>query len=474
MFYLYFFFNGHLIIIVIVLTSQSDHGHVEDLIAMSGKLKKRHKLHGSTLTDQILGTDHAGSNRSRKSQKKPKVDLSEETDYVSEKISKRVLDEARRQQDELEEEYGISAFPSSLKGKMTKLQKPLGEECGSDSESDNDAVGPLPSNSESCPVVTEEEEEAMKVFMSAKQPERRTLADVIMEKLREKETEIVSQMSDHPNAIASRMDGRVAAVFNGVGLILSKYRSGKLPKAFKVIPSLSNWEEALYLTEPDKWTAAAMWQATRIFASNLNSSRAQRFYNLVLLPRVRDDIAEYKRLNYHLYSALKKALYKPAAFFKGILLPLCDSGTCTLREALIISSILAKTSIPVLHSSAALLKIAEMEYSGANSIFMRTLFEKKYALPYRVIDAAVFHYVHFQQDPRNLPVLWHQSLLSFVQRYKEDISLEQKETLLELIRHKTHVGITPEIRREIVHSKCRDIGDTYMKKSQQQNDTMDT
>ena len=26
-----------------------------------------------------------------------------------------------------------------------------------------------------------------------------------------------------------------------------------------------------------------------------------RFFNLVLLPRVRDDITEYKRLNYHLY-----------------------------------------------------------------------------------------------------------------------------------------------------------------------------
>lgn len=44
---------------------------------------------------------------------------------------------------------------------------------------------------------------------------------------------------------------------------------------------------------------------------------AQRFYNLVLLPRIRDDIAEYKRLNFHLYMALKKALFKPAAWFKG-------------------------------------------------------------------------------------------------------------------------------------------------------------
>lgn len=49
---------------------------------------------------------------------------------------------------------------------------------------------------------------------------------------------------------------------------------------------------------------------------------AQRFYNLVLLPRIRDDITEYKRLNFHLYSALKKALFKPGAWFKGQ----CGSG----------------------------------------------------------------------------------------------------------------------------------------------------
>lgn len=56
--------------------------------------------------------------------------------------------------------------------------------------------------------------------------------------------------------------------------------------------------------------------ATRIFTSNLNPRMAQRYFNLVLLPRVRDDIAEYKKLNFHLYMALKKSLFKPAAFFK--------------------------------------------------------------------------------------------------------------------------------------------------------------
>ena len=40
-------------------------------------------------------------------------------------------------------------------------------------------------------------------------------------------------------------------------------------------------------------------------------------------------------------------------------------------------------------------------------------------------------------------------------RYKQDLTAEQKEALLEVLRAKTHFQITPEIRREIVHSVAR-------------------
>lgn len=43
-----------------------------------------------------------------------------------------------------------------------------------------------------------------------------------------------------------------------------------------------------------------MYEATRIFTSNLNAAMAQRFFNLVLLPRIRDDILDEKKLNFHL------------------------------------------------------------------------------------------------------------------------------------------------------------------------------
>lgn len=34
-------------------------------------------------------------------------------------------------------------------------------------------------------------------------------------------------------------------------------RALQVPKAFKIIPNLSNWEEVLYLTEPDNWSPHA-------------------------------------------------------------------------------------------------------------------------------------------------------------------------------------------------------------------------
>lgn len=39
------------------------------------------------------------------------------------------------------------------------------------------------------------------------------------------------------------LDPKVVEVYQGVGVLLSRYTTGKLPKAFKIIPNLRNWEE---------------------------------------------------------------------------------------------------------------------------------------------------------------------------------------------------------------------------------------
>lgn len=138
-----------------------------------------------------------------------------------------------------------------------------------------------------------------------------------------------------------------------------------------------------------------------------------------------------------------------SAFFKGILLPLCRED-CTLREAAIVASVLQRVSIPSHHSAVAIHKLAQQtEYSGAASVFIRTLLNKKYSLPAPVIGGLVRHFASFIDDDRTLPVLWHQSLLVFVQRYKNEIQDESREALRLLMKRHYHHKITPEIRREL-------------------------
>lgn len=410
----------------------------------------------------------------------------EDDDFADEKTTWRILQQARQQQEELQEEFGLTSavldrpkldkLSSAAVHDAQRLDRAVRSqsdaESSDDEDDDDDEEGfTMTRNDDNdAPAeasadlsgLCEEDERAFEMFMSSDSVVKTIVAESLKEKLTAKQTELGSRLSDQSSRRIGALQhlgekgDKMTAMLVQVREILPKYRSGALPKVFKVLPKFEAWEEILDFLQPDRWTAAAVYQATRIFISNLNDKMAQRFLNLFLLPRIRDDIAEYKKLNFHLYQALKKALFKPGAFFKGLILPLCECGTCTLREATIVASVLAKNSVPLLHSAAAIIKIAEMDYNGANSIFLRTLLDKKYALPYQAVDAVVYHFIRFQTDRRSLPVLWHQSLLTFAQRYKDSISSEQKDALLALLRAQRHPQITDEVRRELLSAKCRD------------------
>jgi len=305
------------------------------------------------------------------------------------------------------------------------------------------------------------------------------LADLILQRIAEKEAREASRATGPPGVTGNGLpeDGaeipeKVVDTFTKVGQLLSRYKSGPLPKPFKVLPTLPQWPDLLNITRPENWTPHAVYRATKIFIS-APSSTGQYFCETVLLDRVREDIQEHKKLNVHLYNALKAAFYRPSAFFKGFLFPLVQSG-CTLREAHIISSVLAKIKIPALHSAAALLRLCEIsaeqtssinsEAAGAANIFIRVLLGKKYALPYKVVDALVFHFLRFRgtkdeealgSKEARLPVLWHQSLLIFAQTYRNEITEDQREALLDLLLMRGHKDIGPEVRRELLAGRNR-------------------
>ena len=152
--------------------------------------------------------------------------------------------------------------------------------------------------------------------------------------------------------------------------------------------------------------------------------------------------------------ALKKALFKPAAFFKGVLLPLAEDDP-TSREAIIIGSILQKCSIPSFHSSAALIKLTEMDYNIATGYFIKVLIGKRYALPAIALDMLLDFFARFEEIDHEtgkvpeMPVMWHQTLLTFVQTYRYNLSDEQRTRLKQLLKIQMHHSITAEVRREL-------------------------
>lgn len=149
-------------------------------------------------------------------------------------LSRKILSAAREQQRELE---GSAASTSS---NITTIPK-LDYENDSESE-EEDTLEPdtFYENIE----INEEDERAMEMFMSDNAAPRRTLGDILAERM----TEVKSHFTDDGSVKMQDLDPRVEQMYQGVRDVLRKYRSGKLPKAFKIIPNLRNWEQILYIT----------------------------------------------------------------------------------------------------------------------------------------------------------------------------------------------------------------------------------
>ncbi|CAE6406218.1 unnamed protein product [Rhizoctonia solani] len=408
--------------------------------------------------------------------KKRKSENQEELETaLDERTSRKIFDLAKDQQEELDlvDEGGVEDAEEESDS-VEQLDNTRSARSPAAQYSDDDDENEYPEEEYEELEIDPEDMTALDALMPSNVETRKTLADMIMEKLNaaeaatggtENKTIRISAKPDSreagPPNPAEGLNPKVVEVYTKVGQLLNHYKSGPLPKPFKVLPSLPQWARLLALTKPHEWTPHAHYAATRMLVSNLKPESVRHYLEGVLLEAVRDDIRINGKLNVHLYDALKKAVYKPAAFFKGIVFPLCETG-CTLKEAAIVASVLMKVSVPNLHSAAALLRLASMDYSGPNSLFIRILLDKKYALPYKVVDGLVFHFIRIanthkgsRADGDKLPVLWHQSLLVFCQRYASDLSPDQRDSLLDVIRARPHVQIGPEVRRELINAASK-------------------
>ena len=264
--------------------------------------------------EDLAGTGERGSEGARK---------------IPAKTSSRMLEQAREQRrDIFSEELSARGGAAMTPAEAVEAARKLGQaQVESDEEFDDEGSLEEDDEGEDGLVnidgefvegmdLAEGEEDIVRRFLGGGEDggmgRGESLADIIMNKIREKEAGAGGDMNGQ-----GQLSPKVVEVYTAVGKMLAHYKSGKLPKALKMLPHLKNWEEVLWLTRPDQWTPSAIYACTRIFASNLNVKMAQRFFNMVLLESCRDDIATNRKLNYHLYMALKKALFKPAAFYRS-------------------------------------------------------------------------------------------------------------------------------------------------------------
>lgn len=419
--------------------------------------------------------------------------------------SRRVLKLAREQQQEIEEEENFNNVATKPRFQLIRHESDDEEQDNAGEDEDDEEIEEIDYIDEDD--LNPSEIAMFETFFKTKQGnnvpfQSINLADKIMEKIANNgaSNQVNEEEQEQDYDINIRhtdrvyLPPRVIEAYQKVGESLRAWKHGKLPKLFKVLPTIKNWEDLLYVTAPESWTPNAVYEATRLFVSNLTATKAEKFVSLVLYPRFRQDIEENEdhKLNYHIYRALKKSLYKPAAFFKGFLFQLVEDQ-CSVREAMIAASVLKKTSVPVQHAAVALSWLLEQDFSPASTVFIRVLIEKKYALPYQTIDDIVFYFMKFriitdnkssftinnemtqdddeifddveidmtqqrklQQSPP-LPLVWHKALLAFAQRYKNDITDDQRDFLMEVIRQRGHKEIGPEIRRELLAGKPKEF-----------------
>lgn len=464
------------------------------------KTKQRHNPLLKDISSQggnlrTVPRSSSSSSQKKKSSKKQRHNDEDDEEsgggegFLDASSSRKILQLAKEQQDELEQEDEIQNKPSfaqSFKNQQIDSEEEEEEDEYSDFEEEEE-VEEIVYDEEDAEVDPKDAELFNKYFQSNGEANNNdddnsfqptiNLADKILAKIQEKESQQQQQQQSSPdnsNEDAVLLPPKVILAYEKIGQILSTYTHGKLPKLFKILPSLKNWQDVLYVTNPNSWTPHATYEATKLFVSNLSSNEATVFIETILLPRFRDSIenSDDHSLNYHIYRALKKSLYKPGAFFKGFLLPLVD-GYCSVREATIAASVLTKVSVPVLHSSVALTQLLTRDFNPATTVFIRVLIEKKYALPYQTLDELVFYFMRFRNATINqdenmenmdidqekttkvnngpqLPVVWHKAFLSFATRYKNDLTDDQKDFLLETVRQRFHPLIGPEIRRELL------------------------
>lgn len=109
----------------------------------------------------------------------------------------------------------------------------------------------------------------------------------------------------------------------------------------------------------------------------------------------------------------------------------------------VIESLISKMSIPVISSSVALIKLTQMQPNTAITHYLKAFIGKSYNFPRKVINILNDYFLKFSEIQEELPVVWHQLLLSYCQQYGGSLDEMIKSSFSDLISLHNHKIISP-------------------------------
>ena len=228
-----------------------------------------------------------------------------------------------------------------------------------------------------------------------------------------------------------RENSKILKLLERTGIMLKVYRSGKIPKILKLLPLLTNFEDLVWFTRPDRWSSQALLKISKLLIRNLNNIQLKRFLSLIILPRIQECILKSQKFIIYKQLIFNLVISNVKIFFSSIIFPMCSSSKCTKREITFISLIIVKNSFSSKHISWIVQKISKNPNNSAQLIIMRMLISKKYNFSYRLLDILVDFFVNYSHEINNIFFL--KCLFAFLQNYSNFLSLEDKNRLLKII-----------------------------------------
>nr|AAW25277.1 SJCHGC09292 protein [Schistosoma japonicum] len=233
--------------------------------------------------------------------------------------------------------------------------------------------------------------------------------------------------------------------------VLRHYRSGLYRKTVKMLPHLVGWDSLLEMLKPLEWSVHVYPRSSRYLHPRVTNQHIT-FYESYLLPKVKQDIKENRRLCFHLFEALIASMFRPEEFISGVYLPWVQSEM-SKTEGIILSNLIKRATLKSRFAAVALALTLEEDFSIPRSMVVETFIAKKYHLPEAAVLRIINYFISFDKDcttyftdEKRMPLTWFKSLLVFLEFYRHCVNPSQREKLLKLCRRHEHPEITPEIR----------------------------